>query len=38
MVYTDYRDVIADGNVNTVIIMTLCDAYINIAIDAMNAG
>ena len=37
-VYTDYHDVIADENVNTVIIMTSWDAHINIAIDAMNAG
>ena len=36
--YTDYHDVIADENVNTVIIMTSWDAHINIAIDAMNAG
>lgn len=37
-IYTDYRDVIADGNVNTVIIATAWESHVEIAIDAMRAG
>ncbi len=36
-IYTDWHDVIADENVNTVLITTSWDAHINIAIEAMEA-
>lgn len=37
-VYQDYRDVIADENVNTVIIATAWESHVEIAVAAMNAG
>ncbi len=37
-IYTDWREVIADDNVNTVIITSSWDAHIDIAIKAMEAG
>ena len=36
-VYTDWREVIADDNVNTVVITSSWDAHIDIAIAAMEA-
>lgn len=37
-VYLDYRDVIADENVNTVIIASAWESHVEIAIAAMKAG
>lgn len=37
-VYLDYRDVIADENVNTIIIASAWDSHVEIAIAAMKAG
>ena len=37
-VYTDYKDAIADENVNVVIIMTSWESHIPIALEAMRAG
>ena len=36
--YTDYRDVIRDENVNTVIIATAWESHVRIALEAMYAG
>jgi len=36
--YLDYRDVIADKNVNTVIIASAWESHVEIAIEAMKAG
>lgn len=36
--YTDYRDVIRDENVNTIIIATAWESHVDIAIAAMKAG
>lgn len=36
--YTDYKDVINDKNVNTVIIMTAWESHCEIAVSAMKAG
>ena len=36
--YTDYKDVINDENVNTVIIMTAWESHCEIAVSAMKAG
>jgi len=37
-VYADYREVIRDENVNTVIIATAWESHVEIALDAMYAG
>lgn len=37
-IYTDYRDVIADESVNTVIILTAWEYHVEIAVAAMRAG
>lgn len=37
-VYTDYHDVIADENVNTIIIVTAWEAHVEIAVAAMKVG
>ena len=37
-IYTDYHDVIADENVNTIIIATAWESHVEIAVAAMNAG
>lgn len=37
-VYTDYRDAIADENVNVVMIMTAWESHVEIAVAAMSAG
>ena len=37
-VYTDYKDAIADENVNVVMIMTSWESHIPIALEAMRAG
>lgn len=37
-IYTDYKEIIADKNVNTVIITSAWESHIEIAIEAMNAG
>lgn len=37
-VYLDYRDVIGDENVNTIIIATAWESHVEIAIAAMHAG
>lgn len=37
-VYTDYRRVIGDENVNTIIIATAWESHVQIAVDAMYAG
>ena len=36
--YLDYHQVIADENVNTVIIVTAWESHVDIAVEAMNAG
>lgn len=36
--YTDYKDVIADGSVNTIIIATAWESHVEIAVAAMRAG
>ena len=36
--YTDYRDVIRDENVNTIIIATAWESHVRIALEAMYAG
>lgn len=38
MVYTDYRELIADKNVNTVIIAAAWERHVEIAVAAMRAG
>ena len=37
-VYTDYREMVKDENVNTVIIATAWETHVEIALAAMNAG
>ena len=37
-IYTDYHDVIADENVNTIIIATAWESHVEIEVAAMNAG
>lgn len=37
-IYTDYRDVIEDENVNTIIIATAWESHVEIAVKAMKAG
>ncbi len=37
-VYLDYKEVIADKNVNTIIIATSWESHVEIAVAAMNAG
>ena len=37
-VYTDYKDAIADENVNVVMILTAWESHIPIALEAMRAG
>lgn len=37
-VYTDYKEVIADENVNTVVVATAWESHVEIAVAAMKAG